>query len=222
MAAMILDLNQLIALGDELCGRYSFDSNAKRGFRKRAHPLTTKERLLHYISSADACPGLKKARRAINHVVEGSASPMETLDEMLLCLPYRLGGYGLGLPVMNDCVVLSKKAARIARRDIVYLDISWPPVKLDVEHHGKHDHSQPSDVSSDRARVNGLIEMGFEVIELTSEQVGDYLTFEYLARHIAKKLNKRIRKDALGATASRLALREALWNWNASGGKVRY
>ena len=220
-AASILDLPELIALGDELCGLYSFDARERRGFRKRELPLLRKSRLEQFLQQADGCKWRNKALMALRHVVELSASPMETFDEMTLCLPYRLGGYSMTKPTMNEEIVLTPKAARIARRDKVYLDMGYSSYKLDFEHHGKYDHSTEEEVDSDRARVNALREMGFEVIELTIDQVKDPVAYEYIVQRAAKILGKRLVKDKLGKTEERMALRNALFSWNRRYGRIR-
>ncbi|MBQ9041544.1 MAG: hypothetical protein IJ111_01885 [Eggerthellaceae bacterium] len=220
-AATLLDKTQLIAFGCELCGYYSFDRREKRGFRKRRVPLLTVERLRDYLVRAEGCRGYKKAASALLHIVEHSASPMETFDVMALCLPYRLGGYGLDVPLMNHKVSLTPRAAHIAKRQSCFPDICYLSVQLDIEHHGKLDHSDPEDQASDRARVNALKEMGFEVIELTKDQVNDLLSFEYIVQRIARLLGRRLRKECLGATPARLAFRSNVLAWNQSSGKLR-
>lgn len=220
-AATILELPELIALGDELCGLYSFDDREERGFRKRTRPLLQKARLERYLQQAAGCPGCKLARQALRFIVERSASPMETFDEMTMCLPYRLGGYSLPVPVMNERVDLTDRGSRIARKRTCYLDMGYSAVFLDIEHHGKYDHSTAEEIDADRARVNGLKEMGFEVIELTADQVGDPIAYEYIIQRIAKRLGKRLRNDALGKTEARMALRKCLYAWNKRSGRVR-
>ena len=220
-AASTISLVALIAFGCELCGLYSFDADEKRGFRKRSKPLTTARKLRDYLMGAKGCPGCAKALSALSHVVDNSASPMETFDVLALCLPYRLGGYGLQVPVMNKEVPLSPRAARIAKRQRCFADMCYEAIKLDIEHHGKLDHSSEGDVASDRARVNALKEMGYEVIELTIGQVGDLVAFEYIVERIAKLLGKRLRKIRLGAISERVALRKELFGWNRSNGRLR-
>ena len=220
-AATILDLPELIALGDELCGLYSFDARERRGFRRRERPLLRKARLEQYLKQATGCPGYNKARMALRHVIELSASPMETFDEMTMCLPYKLGGYSMFKPTMNEEVKLTPRAARIARRNKVYLDMGYGAKNLDLEHHGKYDHSTEEEIDSDRARVNALEDMGFEVIELTADQVGDPVAYEYIVQRIAKILGKRLRTEKLGKTKERMALRTALFAWNARSGRIR-
>jgi len=176
--------------------------------------------LLAYLARASDRRGAAKALRATSKVVELSASPMETYDEMLLCLPPRLGGYNILLPEMNHPIVLDPRAARIARRDVCYEDMSWLDGMLDVEHHGRLDHSSPEDVMKDRARVTGLQAMGVTVIELTAQQVFDLDAFETIAIDIAKRVGFRIRPQRLGATPARVELRRLVREWNESYGNV--
>ena len=219
-AATILDFTSLIAFGDELCGRFSFDPREKRGFRKRQKPLASKAQLERYLACAQGCRGFKRARAALPFVIENCASPMEVFDEMTMCLPYRYGGYGIPCPEMNLLVPLNEKAMRIAKREKCYLDMGWHGKSLDVEHHGKLDHSSEEDRASDRARVNGLKEMGYEVIELTYDQIDDLIAYEHIIRRISRILGKRIHKQHLGATPERIALRKGLSAWNASSGTI--
>lgn len=219
-AATVLSFVQLVAFGYELCGLYSFDDREERGFRKRAVPLTTTSTLKRYLAAAKGCRGYATAVSACRQVEDNSASPMETYDAMWLTLPYRLGGYCLRKPLMNHEVPLDPRAMRIAQRTKCFLDMGYIDPMLDIEHHGKHDHSSYEDRTSDRARVNALKEMGFEVIELTNDQVNDIIAFDYIVQRIAKILGKRIRKEHLGVTPARLALRKELRAWNRSGGRL--
>ena len=221
-AATILNFTQLVAFGDELCGLYSFDKRSKRGFVMRDYSLTTTQKLAHFVKIAKGCRGSYNARMALQYLVDESSSPMETYDEMSLCLPYSRGGYHIEMPNMNYEVPLSPRAARIAKRRNCRLDMGYPNQKLDIEHHGKLDHLSDEDKESDFARVSGLKEMGYEVIELTHDQVNDLFALEYIIERIAKEhFHKRLRKDALGATSERLALRSDLSNWNRSYGRIR-
>ncbi|MBQ9002549.1 MAG: hypothetical protein IJ087_11920 [Eggerthellaceae bacterium] len=220
-AAGMLDFRALVALGNELCGLYGFDKMQQRGFRMRAEPVSFSERLNEYLRQAQGCHGVRAAKSALHYIVDRSASPMETLVEMLMCLPYRLGGYGLWKPSMNHEVPLDGLAARIAKRSSCYADVCWPSARLDVEYHGEYDHSGSDAQLSDRARVIGLREAGFEVIELTREQVSDPQAFEGIVSMIAKVIGKPIRKEKLGMTRERIELRRTLAAWNRSSGRVR-
>ena len=221
-AAYRLPLIELIALGDELCGLYSFDPFAKRGFRKRKVPLVAKAQLESYIASVGPALGTKKGRDALKYVVERSGSPMETFDEMTMCLPNWLGGYAIKQAKMNPMIPLTSTAARIARKEHCYGDLCWLDDNLIVEHQGEFDHTLPADVAADRARVNALREMGYEVIELTSGQVGDLRAYESIVLRIAAILGAGLRKENLGATPKRVELRNTLYAWNRSYGRLHY
>ena len=221
VAANILTEHALIAFGFELCGLYGFDHAAERGMRQRNVPLTTIEKLHGFLDGAQGCPGLDKARRSLRHVLERSASPMETFDVMAIFGTYRLGGYCLGKPVLNMEVPLNKRATRIAKHTQCRPDICLPHIMLDIEHYGGYDHSGRKAGLSDRARVNALKEMGFEVIELTEDQVKDLFALEYIVMRIAKMLGKRIDKSKLGEIPARLKLRHEVYAWNRSYGKLR-
>jgi len=216
--AQELNLIELIAYGDELCGTYAFDRANERGMHKRKHPLINKEQLARFLEGAVGSPGIKKARVALRYIVDNAASPAETVDEMLLCLPYRLGGYSLRTATMNAKVPMTTSANAVSHLQDCYTDISWPPIHFDIEHQGQFDHLSPSDYNADRARINALRMMGFEVIELTHGQVGDWRAFEEIALHAAKVIGHRIRTENRGLTPERRALRNALRAWNAAYG----
>ena len=211
-------LIETIAYGNELCGAYSFHPSDKRGMRQR-RPLTNVGSIESFIARAKGIPGFAQAKRAIPYIVENSASPMETVDEMLLCLPCRLGGYGIQKPEMNHPIELSPAAARIARKSLCYADMFWPHERIDVEHQGLQDHTGISAFDDDRHRINALKEMGIDVIEVTGSQVGDLLAFESIALRIAKATRKRVEKAQLGAIPSRIALRTELFTWNRTCGR---
>lgn len=214
-----LDIRELVAFGYEICGLYAFDPDAERGFKTRSHPLVTKRQLARYLANASNCRGHRKAVRALRFIVERSASPMESTCVMLSCLPYSLGGYSLPAPLMNHRVQLSAAAQTIAKRKYCIADACYPKEKLDLEYHGRYDHDASAAFDSDRSRVNALIEMGYEVIELTSSQVRDLNQFEAIMRHVAKLLGKRIRSEGLGRTPARLEARKLLFDWNQRSGE---
>lgn len=216
--AQVFSLIELIAYGNELCGTYAFDRTSERGMRKRESPLTHKEQLSSFLEKARGKPGIKKALIASRYIVDNAASPAEAVDEMLLCLPYHLGGYSLRMATMNAEVPLTDGASVVAHKHECYADISWPPIRFDIEHQGRFDHLSPSEYDADRARINALRIMGFEVIELTHGQVQDWRAFEEIALHAANVIGHRINTCNCGLTPQRRNLRSTLRTWNASYG----
>ena len=123
-AQMATRLSQvdLVLLGYELCGAYSLARQTERGFVDRA-PLATVDSLSRFIDRIPSEYGMKKARRALRFVANGSASPMETNVAMLLCLPTVVGGFGFELPQMNYRIEIASPAARTIKTKSLRLDL---------------------------------------------------------------------------------------------------
>ena len=229
--AQHLTLAQLIALGDELCGLYSFDEDSPFGIRQRETPLVTIEDFEEIIAQArtltDGQPrgtyGICKAEQALGYIVERSASPRETALEMFLALPYRLGGYGFPAPSMNVEIPLTAEAAAIAGRGRKKLmaDLLWLYRHFILEYDGNEPHLGEPAGLSDRARANALELMGYEMMELTHEQLDKQKSFEIMVMHLAKKLGKRLDPHKLGPLPQRMNLRNEVFTWNSASGRVR-
>lgn len=224
-----LSLTQLIALGNELCGYYTIDGRSETGVRQRQLPLISKQALACHLEEAATCAkarnepapqGMQKALRALPYIVEHSASPKETEMAMLLSLPYRLGGYGIPQPSMNHRIELTEEAARMARRHSVRADLCWPDHSLDLEFNGAAVHSGGKSETSDRARTNALMLMGYSVIEVTSQQIADHRAFESIALHVAKLIKKRVAPKYRGPLPQRIRLRECLNAWSRMQGRA--
>lgn len=214
-----LNTAQLVALGYELCGTYSFDPHHERGFRTRKAPLTTIERLSSYLDISSGTKGINRAKQALRLVTKNSASPMESTCHMLMSLPCRLGGYGIKNLLLNEEITLSSPASTIGKRKTCRVDIYPAGSKLDIEYDGGPDHSGKEALDRDRRRTNALISMGFEVIELTYEQVCDWAAFEEIIKRVYATTGKRARGECFGALPARIELRKTLFSWNASYGR---
>ena len=217
--ASVCSLSQLVAYGCEICGRYAFDPREERGFRMRDAPLTSARKIKRFLESAENVRGKAKALQAVELVIEGNESPMETLTALLLCLPCRYGGYGLPKLTANVTVPLTREAYAILHQRECRIDLLWEKAKLAVEFLGKHDHDEESAFERDRKRTNALAEMGYEVIELTNEQVRDWEAFELIARRIARLTGKRVAPQHRGLSPARQQLRNTLFAWNAAYGR---
>lgn len=213
-----LTIEQLIALGCELCGQYVLlPSGVKHPsvpdeVPGRMKPLTNTKEIALFLDAAGRAKGKAKAKRALKYVVDGSRSPMETMVYMLLCLPVMLGGYGLPKPEMNALINLNGEARIVARRRFCRGDLCWPESKLDIEYHGDV-HVGASQMRSDVGRELGIEHMGWRVITVTSPQVLDEQQFETVAKEAASCLKKRLRAKALEASVQRGCLRDELKRW---------
>lgn len=197
--AGVLELPQLVALGMEFCGTYrrNVTGAATPGFSVPQTiydqpQLTTKEQLKTYIDAASPMPGVKQARRALEFVLEGSASPFETIVYLLLCLPRRLGGYALPTPELNPPITFTDRAKTFTTRSSARGDLYWRAAKLDLEYNGSdHEFSR----SADSMRRKALEKMKVQVIELTNDEVRDVDMFHATVLRIARTLGVRVRVE---------------------------
>ena len=204
--ASILSVPELVMLGMELCGGYCLDPAEDEGLGKRSVPLTSREKLADFIACAHGLHGHRQAQKALTFVLNHSASPMETAVVMLLHLPYRYGGYGLPAPTLNLPIPLEGRARKLYGASVCYGDICWQKPPLDLEYLGVEAHVGSAKMLADRSRTLAIAEMGFQVIEITKEQVFDLEAFDIIARRIAKILGRRLREESCGATPERKRL----------------
>ena len=204
--ASTLSVVELIRLGFELCGTYSMHDE---GFSVAEEPLTTVARLGRFLETAQGLRGLDKARRAVRYLINGSASPMETAFAMLLCLPYALGGYGIGRPRLNYRVEIPASLRVEAGRSICVFDMCWPALRLTCEYDSNTWHSDAAAIDKDARRRNAaLILLGYRSITVSWAQVADPAAFNRLAHQIARATGKRLRYRDPGFTRAHCALRE--------------
>lgn len=216
--AQELELPQLVELGMELCGTYRREVrigstgmlNDSPETEYDIPPLTTPAKLKKFVESVGPARGAKAARQALKYVLPDSASPMETVVYLLLCLPRRCGGYGLPKPVLNPVITLSKAGRKHTLRKSSAPDLFWPKAKLDVEYNSDEHHGERQR-ALDSMRRKALERMNIEVIELTREEVWSTELFHATALRIARRLGKKIRPVSEGSFDSkRRALRLSL------------
>ena len=189
--ASALSLEQLIALGFELCGTYRRASTFG-SVRYDAIPLTSPAALASFIEKSPQFKGVKKARRALPFILAGSASPRESELAMLLCLPYSLGGYGLPRPTMNAEMPLPKNVGATGRSSL-RCDLYWPAARLDVEYDSAEFHSAERLLANDSMRRIALESMDVTSVNLTAEHLRRASLFDEAAQGIARILGKRVR-----------------------------
>ena len=97
--ATVLPFPNLLEVGFELCGRYARPIGGYLELGRR-DPLASAAGLDRFLERMAGVPGASTARRAVCFILDGSWSPMETSSVLYLCLPFRLGGYGLPAPLI--------------------------------------------------------------------------------------------------------------------------
>jgi len=146
-----LDFLELLSIGMELCGSYSkwaldtarpetpYDWNPKstRSCTYDLPPVMSATRMEAFVERMKGQRGAVGARATLRWLLDGSASPMETATYLLLCLPRRLGGYGLPKPLLNPLLKISGPSGVQERHP----DLFWLGANIDVEYNSDEDHS---------------------------------------------------------------------------------
>lgn len=146
-------------LGFELCGGYAHFSQLVSGFYDRT-PLTSREKIGDALGKLAGVRGKRRAAGALDLVLDGSRSPMETVLTCALTFPNELGGCGFEAPVMNHEVVLDGRASALAGLSRCCLDLAWPEQMRAFEYDGAAWHA---DARADRRRREALASMGWTI-----------------------------------------------------------
>lgn len=209
-------LVELIEGGFELCGTYDVSTGELRS----CAPLTTVARLESFASKAAGAHGRSKTLRALRYVVDGSASPRETVLTTLLCLPYRLGGYGFVPPCLNYRIDVGAHARKMASKQFYRCDLYWPEAKLAIEYDSDAEHLGSRNAANDSSRRNALDALGVDVISVTTLQIASRVEVEKIANHIGKRLGKRVQYKEPSFSVANLKLRTELLRRLELGVKV--
>ncbi len=176
----------------ELCSAYSLAGNGSDGYRSRL-PLSSLQRMDCLPLQLKYTKGLACFREACRIAVECAASPMEAVLALLLCMPARLGGYGLPRPLLNP--LLSSQGVDADKSFVLtgapehgalYGDLVFEGRGLVVEYASKLNHADRWD--QDMLRANELLDMGFTVISVTPSELFDQKRTHALVEKIARQL----------------------------------
>ena len=179
-------LIQLITIGYELCGSYGLSAQSDSGFLRR-EPRSNPQLIERYLEKCDGIHGVKAAKRASSYIAKGSASPMESLLSMFLCLPPSLGGFGLPRPELNFPIE-TNEGGIVMRR----CDLYWPDQRFALEYDSDTFHSDASKLHLDSSRRSTLEKAGVHVVSVTKNQVFDRGQLFNLATIVSKRLGKRL------------------------------
>lgn len=186
--AELLDMTGLVQLGMSLCGEY-FPSDDSRGFINR-RPVTSVDAIRSFLLPLQGRRNVRKALLALDLVIEGSRSPMETATAMLLTLPRIRGGYGLPRPRLNERLYLSEAVARSAGTPYYVIDLLYPEERVAIECLGRAYHKSPE---RDLTREYALKADGCHVVNVTIRQITNGFQRNQLVREIADGIGFRLR-----------------------------
>ena len=159
-----------LALGCELCGRYSHFPLLVSGYYERP-PLTSTERIGSAIDSLSGLYGLCRAREALRWVLDGARSPMETVLAGELFLPGRHQGLAFATPSLNYEVQLDEIASAITGTSSCSIDVAWPGVRRGAEYDSHEFHLDPE---KDLRRKEALEHMGWTINTIKLDQMADH------------------------------------------------
>lgn len=174
-----LSLIQLITVGYELCGSYGLSVQSSSGFLRR-EPRSNPQLIERYLEKCERIHGVKAAKRASSYLIKGSASPMESLLSMLLCLPPSLGGFGLPRPELNYPIETNEGSVAMRR-----CDLCWPDQRFALEYDSDTFHSDASKLHLDSSGRSALEKAGIHVVSVTKTRFSteaNCLTLQQLHR----------------------------------------
>jgi hypothetical protein len=202
-----LSFVELVRYGCVLCSSYAYDEESEKGFRERA-PLTTVRSLARAVEKESERRGSKKAARALRYVAAVSASPMETILAMALCLPRMIGGYGLDLPELNFRI--EAREGGLVKRSYFKCDLYWPKYRVAVEYESDENHVGRHAEAHDSSRRAALMAQGITVVTITTDQFFDARKLDEAARTVAKLTGKRLPPNNVEWMMRRHGLRQEL------------
>ena len=207
--AQTSDLIDAIQLGYELCGMYTYPYQTERHFADRTS-FTSCHAIEKLIDKQNNTPGVAAARQAISYVVDGSASPMETACAMLLGLPYKMGGLNFPAFTMNQKISIPAKLRLEIGRSQCFCDLAWSNQKVAFEYDSNQHHVGAERIAQDSSRRNALLRMGYKVVTLTGNQMGDAREFLRVAKTLGELLGHRIQPRCSSFDDRFFALRRAV------------
>jgi len=189
LAAMGLEIYELVEAGTELCAAYGVQP-CGQGFAGRRVPLCDVASIDHFLDGVPGRRGTARAREALQWVTENSFSPMETSLLVELRLPMRLGGRGFpgfmsNAPVQVDDPELRKLIGgkRFVRGDIVLAGLMAV-----IEYDSYEEHMDRWEFDQTQTRANVLRALGYTVISLTYGQVAELERFDTTVWAIEEQL----------------------------------
>jgi len=221
-----LNLADGIRLGMELCGTHStlpFTTGISRPFglseREQnngfveTRPVITAAQLRMMLEAMNL-GRQSKAVQAARFIIDGSRSPGESRLYIVLCLPTRLGGFGLPKPELNYRIDLPERLCEAARVSCYYCDFYYPDAKLAVEFDGGY-HWQGNQRMRDSIRQVLLEELGIHVIRIDKLQLENMDLMNIQAQRLAEALGVKLRKPTESVLHAREALFTQVLDWSS-------
>lgn len=214
--ARVLDDDELVVYGHELCGYYARDNDGS-GF-VNCPACTSTSAIGSYLDRLERLrkergeglpPGMAQARPAVGRVLDGAASPEEAVVSMVLFGRRRMGGFGLPAGRLNEAVRLSSASARLFGLDSFVCDIGWPGRDTVFEYQGSQ-HKLRTRATYDLRKGNVLGADGRRVVQMNRAMLSRQDLVEEVAKSLALGLGVRWRPPDVALRTRQLRFRNKL------------
>lgn len=158
--SQFMSFYDLVQIGLEFCGSYCVDENNMDGFVFNLDSITNQAKLVNYLKKLKLAflkaPHINQAIDVANLIIDGSASPYESLLYIKLCAPRKYGGYGLKGFKANEKIKLSSKASEIFGNNYIKPDLSNRKTKIAIEYDSNAFHNNTNQNELDKIRIDAL------------------------------------------------------------------
>lgn len=170
-------LAETIELGCYLCSTFSVDEDGR--YAGERYALTSTEALAGFIALLPTrVHGVRRARRALEHVADGAASPKEIFLTMVYGLPPALGEKGPFAFQANQVIAIDPHIQRLLGSRYLKGDLYLPEFNADLEYDSYEFHTGKYRLDHTQARRNALEAMGTKTVSATYGQVRTFESFE--------------------------------------------
>ena len=237
-AVATLPLYRVLLLGMELCGTYSLRQSFPSAERPAygIEPVTSVEKISETIDDLRGARvhGAGRVKDILPFLMEGSASPMESVLALMLRLPVMRGGLGLGIPKLNPVIPIEEEFRHFTSAKTFRPDIYFDKVPIDLEYESEEFHPELGnwdrlDAASraaiqkksqgDKQRMRLIQSMGIRVFQVTYEDFKTNEAFDKLTEQLLRQIEditgrsmdaKRRKLGGYEATVRRSSLFESL------------
>lgn len=177
----------------EFAGTYRLAAGEKN-VSYRAPRLMSAATLAATIAKVGDTSGTRRARCVCDLMLEGSASPMETVLGLMLTLPVEYGGFGIEKPQLNCSIDVSSHRGELADRNVVIPDFLWPERRVAVEYDSGEFHAARAGerFAHDAVRANILAVLGYHVLRVVPQTMRTLGGVALLARQITFFLDTKL------------------------------
>ena len=206
--ATLIELIQIIM---ELCGSYAVmpvpTADSLQMAVYEIPPVTSIAAIKELLGNARVKTRARHLiKQAFAYACEGAASPAETNLSLALGLPMDLGGYGLGMPVLNARLQTPEGERAYVGQDHYDLDLYWADCRADIEYESTEFHLDPlygvpsaglrsEEVKAwredriargahDRIRLRDIQTLGVQVIPVVATDLRDVRSLDHVARSL--------------------------------------